>query len=390
MKIFLPFITCILLFYGTDGYTQVQRRPFERPAQIKKCRQQLKSSFLNNEPTAVSLWMDSLARLEDDSYVGLVWDERWLLYYWMETYGNLTDEAARFDQETRQSQLYKIQPPADSLFEIIDSALYDRRYELFTAIGRAFLNEEERAFATLQLEYLLRLDPDKEVWRDRLDAFLNRYPKSRFNTYLKSLRPPKVVLSSRHHGGHLLLLNNQWSGGLARVMRTGFGFDLAYEFGKKRLNCLAHVGILWQRTAAGIYEKDGSLWFELPKNDPMTQVGVGFEAGYDVLHTDRFRLWPAAGAGFNWLGPTPPDSEEEPLPEYYDLFNYLSFSPAVAVNTDIKLKKTQETGKGGYSGIRCRLGYQWLAFNKKNPALSGNMFFFAVGWTLYRRATISK
>lgn len=388
MRHILPFF--LLLSLPSILQSQTERHPLSKPAQIKNCRKELKIAFLNNDPAAVSLWMDSLARLEDDIYTGLVWDERWLLYYWLETYGNLTDEAARFDAQTRQLQMYKIQPPRDPLFEVIDSALYEDRYTLFTGVSRSFLNEEERAFITLQLEYLLRLDADKDAWRDRLDAFLKRYPESRFNNYLRTLRPPKIILTNRHRGGHILFMNNQWQGPIARSMRTGFGIDMAYTFGRKRLNYLLHFGLLWQKTAAPIFEEEDGDFYEWPKNDPVMQVLAGGEIGYDIAHTPSFRIWPAAGGGFSWLGPTPAGSEGEQLPPYYDLFNYFTWSPTLTLNADVKLKKGQPSDKGGYTGIRCRLGYEWMFFNGKNSALSGNMFFFAVGWTLYHRKTISR
>lgn len=145
MKNLYTFCFFFLLIHALSG--QSTRRAIPKAEQIAAARQALKTSFLDNDPAAATLWMDSLARLEDDVFTGLVWDERWLLYYWLETYGNLTDEAANFDASERERSTWKIQPPRDSLFETIDAALYDKRYDLFTQISRSFLNEEERAFA---------------------------------------------------------------------------------------------------------------------------------------------------------------------------------------------------------------------------------------------------
>jgi hypothetical protein len=386
MKNLYFFFFFLFFIAGVNG--QTERRPFTKQQQIADCRQTLKYAFLNNDPTSVTLWMDSLARLEDAYYAGLIWDERWLLYYWLETYGNLTTEAARFDLDARSREAYKVRPAPDSLFETIDSALYEQRYALFTQISRSFLNEEERAFTTLQLEYLLRLDNDKDAWRERLDTFMKRYPASRFNQYLLTLRPPKIQVTAKHRGGHIMLLNNHWNGDIERVMRSGFGFDFGYAFGKKRMNYLLNAAVSGQKTSRELIEIRNNTSFFIPEKTSLTQFHLGFEAGYDVRHYDKLRIWPSLGVGLNWLGPTPAGEDEAPLPDYYSYFNYFSVAPQLALNTDIKLSRDRPSAKGNYSGLRLRLGYRFLNFDKKNTQLNGNMFFFAAGWTMYHRKTI--
>ena len=76
--------------------------------QIATARKELLVSFQNDDPASASLWMDSLARLEDDFFAGLLWDERWLLYFWLEAYGSVFDEAARFDENARYLALLKV------------------------------------------------------------------------------------------------------------------------------------------------------------------------------------------------------------------------------------------------------------------------------------------
>ena len=124
-----------------------------KTTQIRKARLQLDTAFLYDDLPTASLWIDSLIRLEDENYVGLVWDEQWLLYYWSGLFSNVLDEAARYNAEVRQQQSWKTQPPDDSLFDHLDRTLLERRYNIFAEIERAFLNEEEKAFATLLLEY---------------------------------------------------------------------------------------------------------------------------------------------------------------------------------------------------------------------------------------------
>lgn len=79
-------------FFSPLAFSQVSKA-----THIANARKELIISFQQDDPAGTSLWMDSLARLEDEVYAGLLWDERWLLYFWLEAYGSVFDEAARFD-----------------------------------------------------------------------------------------------------------------------------------------------------------------------------------------------------------------------------------------------------------------------------------------------------
>ena len=160
-----------LLFIFHTGFVHAQERTVaNKAAAIAAVRSELKTAFLTDDPAAAALWMDSLARLEDPLFVALAWDERWLLYYWTEAYGNLFAEAMGLDANARAQLSWKIQAPRDSLFEWIDYSLNERRFELFDRINRAFLTEDEKVFAVLQLEYLLRLETDEKQKSAKIEA----------------------------------------------------------------------------------------------------------------------------------------------------------------------------------------------------------------------------
>ena len=177
----------ILLLYSGFAAAQSDSIP-SMGHRIAYARQQLLVAFLADDPAEASLWRDSLMQFEDSSRVGLVWDERWLLYYWEGAYGNLFDEAVRMDEATRQQLADKLPPPSDSLFKCLDRTLFEKRFALYESIGRGFLSEEEKQFSLIELDYLLRLNQQERnsgEWNNRLRAFLNRYPESRFQQYIK-------------------------------------------------------------------------------------------------------------------------------------------------------------------------------------------------------------
>ena len=119
------FFFSILMVFAFGLAAQNDSLPAPKPPSLEQkinvTRLALRSSFLQADPAGVGLWVDSLNRLENDTYVGANWDERWLLYYWTENYGALLTEARHFGASERNTLAWKVPPPADSLFEIIDS-----------------------------------------------------------------------------------------------------------------------------------------------------------------------------------------------------------------------------------------------------------------------------
>lgn len=368
------------------GQTDSTRKvpPVYLEQKINSARLEVRKSFLNEDPAGAGLWLDSLARLEDDTYVGVNWDERWLLYYWVENYGALLSEASQFGADERAVQAWKVPPPADSLFEVIDVSVYERRFDFFQNIRHAFLSEEEKAFATLLLEYLLRLNQNEEDWAERLEAFQGKYPASRFNYFIASVKPAILKPANKGFGLSFNFASGSWSAELERSLQPlyAFQFDLYYWVDRWNLSFNGLFG--GPRLARNV--TDGfEIW---PKKDPTTFSHFGLELGFDIINNAKVRLFPAVGGAVAVLKPPTPDEDsDEEIPEYYDNFNFFEGHLTASLTADAKLfgkdYKSWEVPKGSYHGIRLRVGYNWLNFKNQNKMLGGNLFYFAVGYNLF-------
>ncbi len=354
------------------------------PARIASARLELQQAFVGDDPAAAALWIDSLARLENNTYVGLVWDERWLLYIWEEAYGNLFDEVTRFDAAERERQTYKVAPQSDSLFETIDRELYEQCFELYNRLQRALLNDEEKAFTVLQLDYLLRLNTDEKDWAARLEAFLQHYPNSRFADFIRSIKPAVKLSTQSGHRGFgmaLSLANAQWTNQLDRSLQPFIGLEGSFYIWRKGWHFSAYA-TGGNPTISRTIRHNGFDW---PKKDVADFLTGGLEIGHDVLQTERLRITPSVGAYFSTLTPTVPDGKE--LPEYYSEFYFGDGHLMAALTTDVKLFKKewnlQGVEKGTFHGVRLRMGYHWLRLGRQNPFLDGNMFFFSLGYHLF-------
>lgn len=380
----------IFLFLGANLPAQNDSLPTPvEPAtteRIAAARKNLLACFLADDPACAGLWRDSLMELENNNeYAALVWDERWLLYFWEEAYGNLFDEATRFDDTEHQQLADKQPPPQDSLFEWLDNALYEQRFEIYGKINRGFLTEEEKQFALIELDYLLRLNQDEVAsgdWNKRLDAFLKRHPDSRFKPYIKTnLYSQKArVRTDRGITFDALFASGRWDGELERSLRSPYGLDIGLYYWAKRWNIGARCLFGFQKLATPVFQNG----YEWPKNDPTIFIAPMLEVGYSVVNAKKLIVFPSVGAGISILKPPGTDEEEDdPPPAYYSDFYFAKGFLSAALTADVKLKEFEaEKEDISYIGVRLRLGYNRLYLGSENAALQGNMFFFAIGVNL--------
>lgn len=354
-----------------------------KPEKIANSRRELLASFLIDDPAGAGLWVDSLTRLEDEQFAGLIWDERWMLYFWTESYGTLLEEVSRFDENQRSIQAWKIQPRQDSLFEWVDFYLYEKRFDVFSSIRNAFLNEEEKAFTTLLFEYLLRLNTDEEEWADRLTLFETRYPSSRLLGFVRSVKPVVLKPTNKAFGISGGLLIGNWRGEIQRTLNTPIAFDLDAYYWTDRWNFLfngAFGGMDLTRNL--LVDKD--IW---PKGDPASFITAGLSVGYDIVNAPKLRIFPSIGGGLGFLKPVTPGEDEDPLPDYYENFKFTEFHLSAALTTDLKLFKKNyrewDTPKGSYHGIRLKFGWNGLNFGKQNSGLRGELFYFAAHYNFF-------
>ncbi|TNE67846.1 MAG: autotransporter outer membrane beta-barrel domain-containing protein [Bacteroidetes bacterium] len=349
---------------------------------IQEGRKEMIRSFEETNRPEVQFWMDSLQRLENELFLTLQWDERWLLYLWLENYSALFAEVQIFDSGLEEVELLKLAPPPDSLFQHLDVRLYEERAYLFDQVRKAWLSAEERAFTSLLINYLLRLsteEPEASAFDKQLNAFLKEYPSSRFTWYihrhLYNIKPPGNWAFCMD----LLFLNGNWTEGMERTLRPAYGGEIALGYWVKRWNAGLRLAVGGQKLDRDMDEK-GFIW---PEEDPSTFFAIELETGYDIYNKPRLRIFPSFGGGFGSVRPS--ENEEEPNPVYYDHFKFNGWHLTTALQADVKFNLKSKKVATTYHGVRVRIGHRWLNFEPRNPAMQGNMFFFAVGYTIFGR-----
>lgn len=361
-------------------------KPGDRLEEIQAGRIELRVAFLRQDSAGVGFWLDSLGRAGNDAIAATLWDERWLLYHWLGRYPQLLEEVAGYTSR-KMPEGWLAGPPQDSLFELIDDMLYAKRFELFERISRSDLSTEDRLFALLHLEFLLRTAAGETARQEqdkKLEDFVTQYPGSRFRDYIRASMYDGKTPGAYALGIDFAFSYGNWTDQLARSLTPQFGFQFGFAYWKKHWTVQARSVFGRQQLARPIQANN----FTWPENDPARSLQLGLEIGRDLVDQDRLRMFPSAGVGVCFLNPPSAADEADPYPAYYDNFYFTALSLTAALTTDLKFPFKDAQGApmattAGYHGVRLRFGYSKLNFGRKNNALGGNLIFFAVGYNLF-------
>lgn len=349
---------------------------------IAEGRQQIQRAFLAGDRAEVQFWMDSLQRLEASAFITLYWDERWLLYLWLENYTAIFDEIRHY-RDIEAAEAYRIRPPKDSLFEVIDQELYENRYALFDRLNRAWLSTEERAFGALLITYLLRLNiagEDQQAYDTQLDAFLKQYPSSRFRKFVIDRMYQTAKPSSGGLGLDIHFASADWTGALSRSLNSPLGFEIGGFFSRKRWIVGLRFGLGEAKLRRTVVHR-GFSWF---RGDPYHFLQGELEVGYILYQKRRLQIGPILAGGRS--GISPPTDEDGNYPEYYqDVFRFSGWHYTVGLQADLAFNRTENIRRTSYNGLRLRLGHRWLNLDAGNPAMYGAQFFLSVGYVIFGR-----
>jgi hypothetical protein len=378
----------------TSAPVQVNfQTPLSHEQIIRNARTELEQAIRTDDPAWAALWVDSLRRLENEQWLGLLWDERWMLYYWEGALGNLFEEAAIANRDMLTNTPRKKSINDDPLFPLIDSTVLSRRFDLYNQIQSGFLNVEEKAFSVLLLDYLLRLNKDARDWTIRCNAFLKKFPESRYKAMVDYMNPyvylpPASVTAppkpNRKKGWSLdaSLWTGRWTETAERTLDAPIGFDIGLSFWKRSRILGFRGGFGSRRLLQPVY--DGNI--EWPRGEKYNLGQFEAEWGYRIINTSKVKVYPVVCAGLQWL--TPPSPDDESVDDPYPGVNYTTFHYGATLNFDFKLK-VQQAGKpgehpaGSYVGARVRAGWKGLDWNAEDDVLVGNLFFLGVGVTTF-------
>ena len=385
----------LLLCLGWEASAQVDsiiQDIQQHLTQIALCRHEVKASFLQQDTQSGQFWMDSLQRLDDTVFAATIWDERWMLYYWLGDYSHLLQDVRTHTRTKREEESYRYSMADDSIFNLLDPWLYDHREQVMEKIDREVTSGEERAFLRLHLEYLLRMNTEndaKQLQDKRIRAFANIYSNSKYLPFLRAFVYDGTMLGNHAIDLDIGMMQGNWTDELERTLNPLVGLQVGLAYWTHRVNLQANFNYGRTRLDRPVFVGTN----EWPKDDKASYFDISFELGYDLVDKDRIRIFPSVGMGGSFLHPPDPEEGADPLPVYYSDFYFNQISYTAAITTDLKFRSEYDQSpekQFNYYGIRLKAGYRNLNFGKKNDSLAGNMVFFAASFNIYSRQSTKK
>ena len=350
---------------------------------INKGRQLLLTKMIQNDNFKVTEVTNYLLAQEDENYLAFLPLEKWLLYYWTGQYEKVL---ADLPEEKALRKLYrsvKIQPASDDLLAKLYQTVTEHRQEINWRIGTVNMNETDKDFLRLNLDYLLDGGASRYFYRNdslqrRTIAFLNSHPSSPYETYIRRNLLREVVyadwgLAVECFSGYGAF-TNQLPTHFKNTVPIGIAFDVAY----KNFVLYLRDFIGFSRTKdtlvfpEGIWKKGMQARVYLPEAS----------VGYAVMDNHRLKLAPFVGIASTSISPTEHDQNKNLVNDGVEL----KFTTAYVAGLNLDFKfghpdafafntKTRQS----YWFLRVRYAYSWAQFDKKYTGFSGNLHYLTIG-----------
>jgi len=320
--------------------------------------------------------------VENNEYAAFYPIEYWLILYWTQEYKELISDINQIDSFKIASFQRKIKPQNDLLFiKVLDNSRESRSF-LISSINRSGLNNTNKDFLIMNLDYLLSGKDYPVITQDSLnilaDNFLSKYPDSQYAGYTRKYIKYKFNLSkwgfaTEFFSGYGIITNNLPET-FGNNVSFGFGFDIYYKhfvfylrdyigFSKTKQDVLY---------SGGVWNKGSQVRVFLPE----------ISLGYVLADNKIFKFAPFAGIAATDIGPTQYDLIKEPDLEQVELNFTTTYS--FGLNFDFKLgrPKIPMVSSGPehrYWLIRLRYSYNLIQLDNKNYGLNGNMHYLTIG-----------
>jgi hypothetical protein len=319
----------------------------------------LLDKLLEGDTAKVKEIKDFLLKEEyEENYAVFYPVEYQLILYWTKEY-NVLLEAILKDYEV-DDFTYKIKPERDLLFPKLGYKSWVMQYVLEEEIKSAELSDLEKDFLILNLNYYNSLREPEEVNREKLNelanVFLNKYPQSLYENYIRDNVRRVFVLSKWGFGMDFFtgycVLTKDLSKNFNNPVPIGIAFDISY----KRL-------VLYLRNFIGFSKNKNDITYTNGIWSAGSQVRVYLpEAsfGFVILDHKRVKLAPFAGIASTNFSPTENDIKLQPDVKQAQL--EFTHTYTAGLNIDIKTGKARPNfvsmqDEVSYSILRVRYAY---------------------------------
>jgi len=271
-----------------------------------------------------------------------------------------------------------LKPPSDNLYNRLSQYVYDNQAKIERNIDECEYSEKDKAFLKVFIIFILEKKESNQISQDDVndvcDRFLIRYPKSEYDTFVRTNMRMKFVPSNWGYGFDFFSGTGQFKGPLNRYFTDhvpiGVAFDIQYQQYILYLRDYIGLGskVAQEFDYKGTWPKDLSLEVFLPEAS----------VGYVILDNNRYKMVPFIG--ISSMDISPPEQKKEE----YDVGLDFVTTYTCGLNIDLKLSPSKipivSYNEESVWLIKFRLGINHPTYTNRDPRFDGTMVYFTIGF----------
>ena len=382
--IFILFLLTFLTgLYSQTKDIEVQIKEYDesKASIISKGRRLLLDKFIEGDYDKVKEVKDYLVKIEDENYFAFYSIEYWFILYWTNDYLELTESIKNF-KTAISSYNTRIRPLTDMLYARLQEKSVLNKNQLKLEIEISELDTETKQLLIMNLDWLFAETQQDDIYaQDELnylaDIFLETYPESKFNDFVKTyirfrLHPSDWGVGYSFFLGYGILTDNL-SDNFTNNFPIGLTFDITYKNFELYLKYYFGSGDTKKDIdfPQGTWGKDSNTLIYLPEAS----------LAYVCFNNNRFKLSPFTGIGS--MSISPPEKDIKETPELKNISLEFTTTYVIGVSFDIKFGRGNTPKyypKTNYYHLRFNYAYSIPRFDKKYDNMSGNMHYITIGF----------
>lgn len=350
---------------------------------LDKGRRLLKEHFSQSDMITVKEVKDMLIKENNGNVYNTFYPiELIYILYWTEEYDELIDFIKQVDFTLPVSNSVRILAQTDNLFSTLYQHTVDYKDLLLVFIKESQVSEMDKEFLVLQLEDILRagqnagrmdLESEHTEYINELsDQFLEKYPDSPYDTIIReTIRykyEPSPWAAYWDFVGFGTVIP---TGSLGDYFNTGVSMEMAMDIRYKKL-----VGIFGFGFSGHSLKNDIHINRVVWPNKSSATLGIGYlNAGYLLLDTKRFSIYPFMGAAYSGFSADEDIIKETPELDKLKLNSWstqagIGFDFKFKINTPYSFYYDMGTADAG-SRISVRYTYRMPNYGRNLESVSG-------------------
>jgi len=375
----------ILLLFSTNLYGQndsikkaILNQAETKSVIISKGRTLLLDKFVKGDYESVKKIIKYLDdETKESGYTAFYPAERWLLLYWTENYNEIIKDASNFDKDSFLADFQsKIKPAYDLLPSAVVNKTANSTGILETYIKNSKLNQMDKDFLTMHLNSLLvgvkGYKNDQNIINDMTDVFLQKYPKSKYENFVRAIIRDKMIPSDWALAYEFFSGYGKFTDDLDKHFSKNIPIGIAFDVSYKKWNLYLRDYIGFSKTRYDIPYKSTTWGKGKQANIFIPEISLG----YTVLDNKLVKMSPFAG--FSGLGISSVKNDIEKNSKLEDVERWTT-TYVLGLNFDFKIKNVKSRYNNGYLYIRLRYSYALPNFDKKYNNYGGNVHFITIG-----------